>query len=153
MGRYAENTGVGVDQSRAEIERTLQRYGASTFSYGWDGDRGAIAFRMEGRFIRMVISLPAPDAEEFMLTPTGRERSAAAAREAWEQAVRQRWRAMALVIKAKLEAVEAGISSFEEEFLASTVMPNGQTVGESILPGIEEAYKTGKMPKVRGLLE
>ena len=35
----------------------------------------------------------------------------------WEQACRQRWRALALVIKAKLEAIDAEISTFEEEFL------------------------------------
>ena len=51
--------------------------------------------------------------------------------------MRQRWRALALCIKAKLEAVECGITSFEEEFLAHVVMPNGQTFGKLALAQIE----------------
>ena len=46
--------------------------------------------------------------------------------------------------KAKLEAVESGIATFEEEFMAHIVMPNGKTVGEMALPLIESAYKTNK---------
>jgi hypothetical protein len=40
MSRYASETSVSQDRSRAEIERTLQRYGADMFSYGWkdEGD-------------------------------------------------------------------------------------------------------------------
>lgn len=61
-------------------------------------------------------------------------------------AERQRWRALALVIKAKLEAVEAGITEFEEEFLAHIVLPNGGTVGQFMLPQVATAYETGQMP-------
>jgi hypothetical protein len=44
---------------------------------------------------------------------------------AWKQAYHQRWRALALAIK----AVESGIATFEEEFLAHIALPNGSTVG------------------------
>lgn len=60
---------------------------------------------------------------------------------------RQRWRALLLVIKAKLESVENAIETFEESFLGQIVMPNDQTVATIIRPQIGEAYKTGKMPK------
>ena len=53
-----------------------------------------------------------------------------------------------MVIKAKLEAVESGISIFEEEFLAHLVLPDGKTVGQFMLPQVEAAYETGKMPKL-----
>lgn len=53
---------------------------------------------------------------------------------------------MALVIKAKLEAVEAGIAAFEEEFLAHIVLPNGSTVGQFMMPQIAAVYETGRMP-------
>lgn len=42
---YAAKTGVAPDRSRAEIERTLSRYGASQFYYGWDGDRAVVGIR------------------------------------------------------------------------------------------------------------
>ena len=48
-----------------------------------------------------------------------RERGARARQETHDQACRQRWRALLLVIKAKLEAVTAGISTVETEFLAT----------------------------------
>jgi exopolysaccharide biosynthesis predicted pyruvyltransferase EpsI len=51
-------------------------------------------------------------------------------------------------IKAKLEAVEDESASFDEEFLAYLVLPNGQTVGDTALPGIENAYLTHEMPKL-----
>ena len=80
-------------------------------------------------------------------TPTrGTIRSPAQQEEAYEQAVRQRWRALALVVKAKLEAVEAGISIFEREFFSDIVLPDGRTVGEYVLPQVEESYRSGLMP-------
>ncbi len=44
MTRYADNTGVSVENSRGEIERTLQRYGAESFAYGWEAGRAVVQF-------------------------------------------------------------------------------------------------------------
>ena len=52
----------------------------------------------------------------------------------------------ALAIKAKLEAVEAGISSFEEEFLAHVVLPDGSTFGAWAKPQLAAVYAGGSMP-------
>ncbi len=51
-----------------------------------------------------------------------------------------------LIIRAKLEAVESRITTFESEFLANLVLPDGGTVGEWLSPQIDEAYATGRMP-------
>ena len=143
--KYASNTSVNSSQSRAEIERTLVRYGASSFMYGWDQEHAIIAFEMNDRRIKFL--LPMPSKEEFRRTPSKRQlRSPAAVEKAYEQAVKQRWRALALVIKAKLEAVESGISVFENEFLAQIVLPNGGTVGDFMIPQIATAYESGAMP-------
>lgn len=146
MSRYAESTQVPSDRSRAEIERTLRRYGADAFAYAWEGRSAQIAFKMAGRSILFRLPLPDRNAEEFTLTPTGRERSESAAGEAYEQAIRQRWRALALVIKAKLEAVEAGISTVEDEFLAHVALPGGKTVGEWVGPQLDAVYARQEMP-------
>ncbi len=74
MARYAENTTVSVDRSRSEIERTLQRYGADSFFYGWDEDAAVIGFRMQGRHIRFKLAIPDCASEEFTHTPTRRKR-------------------------------------------------------------------------------
>src|SRR5689334_2029476 len=110
MAKYAQGTQVGSDRSRSEIERTLQRYGATSFAYGWHQTSAIIAFEAKGRRIRFELPLPDRASKAFMRTPTGKPRSSQAAADAYEQAVRQKWRALALAIKAKLEAVESGIS-------------------------------------------
>ncbi|MEW8228634.1 MAG: hypothetical protein AB2748_23150 [Candidatus Thiodiazotropha endolucinida] len=149
---YAEKTTVSTEKSRAEIERILQRYGADQFMYGWNEDSAVVAFRAEGRQIRF--SLPMPDRKERRFTHHSRGmRTPDAAMKEWEQACRQRWRALALVIKAKLEAVEAGIAVFEDEFMANIVLPNGTTVSQFMRPQIATAYETGDMPKLLPLLE
>ena len=149
MARYAESTTVSSDASRAEIEKTLIRYGADQFMYGWEAERAVIQFRAQGRHIRFVVDMPDRNDDEFRLTPARKyERGADEQMKAWEQAVRQRWRALNLVVKAKLEAVEAGISEFDDEFLAHIVLPNGTTAGDWLRPQIDEAYDNGKMPSV-----
>ncbi|WP_447896008.1 hypothetical protein [Vreelandella sp. GE22] len=146
MTRYAENTSVSSERSRAEIEQTVSRYGASGFMYGWDGATAVMAFQMNGRRVRFNLDMPDRNSTAFTQTDTGRDRAPAQAAKAWEQACRQRWRALALVIKAKLEAVESGVTEFEEEFLAHIVLPNGSTVGGWMLPQVQTAYDTGTMP-------
>lgn len=146
MSRYAENTQVPSDRSRNEIERTLARYGAEQFMYGWQADEAVIAFRASGRHVQFRLPMPDRGAPEFVETPTGRNRSAAQAEAEFEKAVRQRWRALALVIKAKLEAVEAGITEFESEFLAHIMLPDGTTVGQWARPQLAAAYESGRMP-------
>jgi hypothetical protein len=143
MPTYAADTKVNVDRTLSEIERTVDRWGADEFAYGRSGTRGVIGFSMNGRSIRFVVPLPDEGSREFTHSETGRQRTATAARNAYEQAVKQRWRALALVIKAKLEAVETGIVSFESEFGMHMVLPGGSTVAEHVTPFIERAYIEG----------
>lgn len=138
--KYAHRTKVPTSRSREEIERTLKRYGAQQFVAGWDTEayHAVIGFTVladDGapRQVRLRLPLPSPkfgstaqcDAEE-----------------------RRRWRALVLVIKAKLEAVDSGISTVEHEFMADVVLPNGKTLGEWIGPQLAQAYGNGKMPKL-----
>lgn len=149
MGKYAEKTSVAVSKSKAEIEKTLGRYGADQFAYGWDQEQATVGFRLNGKFVRFNLILPTRGEERFTHTPTGRQRSPAQAEKEWEQTCRSSWRSLNLVIKAKLEAVEAGITSFEEEFLAHLMLPDGSTVGQSLIPQVEESYQSGHgIPKL-----
>ena len=146
MRRYAQSTAVPIDRSKAEIERTLMRFGASHFAYGYGDGKAGLIFQFNGKRLRF--NLRMPDKTEYSTSPTGRtRRNAEIINRAWEQASRQRWRALVLSIKAKLVAVTDGISVFEDEFLAWVVMPDGKTVGEHVLPQVEAVYQGGKMPK------
>lgn len=149
MGVYAQNTSVSVERSKGEIEATLRRYGASAFAYSWNGDKAAIAFMMADRMIRFILPLPNRSDDRFCRwagKPTGSLLRQDKAHEKWEQACRQSWRALNLVIKAKLEAVDSKITTIDQEFLAHFVLPNGGTVGDWAIPQIREAYKKNEMP-------
>ncbi len=157
MGRYAQNTTVPVEKSRGEIEATLARYGAEQFMYGWDRAGAVIAFVVEPvsgqkRQVRFQLPLPSRDLPEFTHHSQG-PRTATAAEKLWEQACRQRWRALLLVVKAKLEAVESGIATFEDEFLAYIALPNGATVSEWLTPQLDRAYADRLMPSGLPLLQ
>lgn len=147
MSRYAKNTIVGSEKTRGEIERTLVKYGATGFMYMWKGDTAVIAFEFGIYHVRL--DVPMPPKSDFEKTPTGRKRkNSEDTLKAWEQATRQRWRAVLLIIKAKLEAVECGIRTFEQEFMGDFVLATGQTLSETMLPRIADAIKKGEMPQL-----
>lgn len=147
MASYASQTTVAAERSRSEIERNLERFGADQFLYGWDEGRAVVQFRAQERLIRFLIDLPNKDDPKFKRTPTGRHRAGTeAAEKAWLQEKRSIWRALSLVIKAKLVAVDEGIVTFENEFLAHVVLPSGETVGDWITPQIASTYEAGNMP-------
>jgi len=147
MGKFARTTTVSVEKSKAEIERTVVRYGASGFFSGFTDDKAVVGFQIDGRMVKIVMDMPRADDKEF--TYGGRwdtELSNATALKNWEQACRQLWRALALIVKAKLEAVECGISTVEREFLADIVMKDGTTFGQWAGPQLEAMYESGNMP-------
>lgn len=132
---YAQKTEVPVAKSRAEIEALLERHKARQYGTAVDYERleARVQFRLHDRIVRFLIPLPDPKK-----LGSGQK---------FEQAERQKWRALLLVIKAKLESVESTIESFETAFLGQIVLPNDQTVATTVAPLIAEAYKGGRMPK------
>lgn len=154
MTKYAANTQVSSSASRTEIEKTLTRYGASDFAYGWTGGQAMVGFGVHGRQVRFYLPLPDRQDKAFTHTPErGTRRSTSAAEAEYEKSVRQRWRALALVIKAKLEAVESGIVTFDEEFLAHLVLPGGQSVHDAVMPQVHQAFATGRPPAMLSLAD
>lgn len=147
MPRYAATTEVSIDKSRSEIEHILHRYGATAFMYGWQAGKAAISFDVRDKRYRVVLPLPVLDDPEFRRSPGGRNvRTPDQALQAWEQACRQRWRALALWIKAVLEAEEAGITTLEQAMLRAQVLPNGMTIGDWLEPQLAASAQSGEMP-------
>ncbi len=154
---YASTTSVPIERTRLQIEELLRDRGASQFISAFDHERGSaiIGWTMGGRMVRLAVPLPRPDQDEFVFrmyrgkpNRWGRQLPKEAQRTRWEQACRTRWRAILLILLAKFEAIEAGISTFEREFLADTVMADGHTVGQWIQPQLESMYATGVMPRL-----
>lgn len=150
--RYASGTNVPIEQSKAEIEGTLRRYGADGFQSGWrdapDGRRvEQITFMANGRTIRFQMIMPAKTDDQFVFVTVRKRRQRRSDNSrlaAWEQHCRQLWRALALCIKAKLEAIAAKISEFDNEFLAFIVDPvSKKTVAEIVRPQLDVNYGGG----------
>jgi hypothetical protein len=133
---YARRTTVSPARTRAEIEHELERRGATAFGYNRDGSRNVVAFTLAGLAVRM--ELPMPDRAEYKDYKAGNG-VLVSGQKTYDEEVMRRWRALLLVVKAKLVAVDEGITSLEREFLADTVLASGVTVLEQIRPAIDEA--------------
>lgn len=130
--RYAEDTKVGVNQSRTEIETLLRKAGAQRIAHMDEPAELIVMFLLAGRLIRLQVPMP---------------------KDASDQKRRALWRALFLVIKAKLEATASGIETVEAAWLANVVLPDNRTVGEWIEPQLRVAYDRGEMPTNPLLLE
>ena len=151
MGQYAKDTNVSPEQSLMDIRKTLSRYKATGFGIVEDSTRVGVTFDMEGRRVRFVVPLPDRKSKEFLYTTSGKSWVRGQLNEAkYEQGVRQKWRALLLTIKAKLESVDSKIETFEEAFMAHLVLPDGRTMGEVAVPQIKLAYETRTMPPLLG---
>lgn len=151
---YATNTEVSVEKSRGEIERLLSRHRCTKFATGVDHEShlATVQFHTHNRIVKFEIALPNPaDPKYRKIKNTYMQRTAAGVAKIVDQEERTRWRALLLVIRAKLEAVESNIATFEDEFLSHVVLPNQQTVAQYIGPMVERIYETGRMPPERSL--
>lgn len=130
MRRYAERTAVPVNESRRQIEKLLEQHGATGFIFGTTSGQALLAFEMKERRLRFIVPMP-------VANKTGTNQSKVAAEH------RRRYRALLLVLKAKLEAVSSQIVTFDEEFLAHIVIQGNTTVGDRMVPAIPQALKSG----------
>lgn len=145
MAKYAEGTSVPIERSQAEINKVLTKFGADQLAQASSQSPPAVlmGFRVKGRLIRF--HLPMPEVKSYRGTPLQIEKE-------YNAECRRRWRALLLVLKAKLEAVDSGITTFEQEFYAHTVLPNGMTIFESTNKEVTRALEHGKPPSFTGLL-
>lgn len=153
MKSYAEGTEVSVEKSKGEIEALIQKAGADEFASGSKPGQSMIQFKLSGRVIRFTLPLPDKTDKKFNFCGryNNRHRAPEMAYKAWEQACREKWRALYLSIKAKLYSVECGIEQFDSAFMAQVVMPNGRTMEELAVPMICQAYERGTMPDMNVL--
>jgi hypothetical protein len=130
---YAENTTVPVSKTRGEIEALVEKHGATEFSSGWMGSVAGLQFQIKGRRVRFQLGTADHEWAKDRIMKAKRSRyyyrnsipDAEAAKVA-DAENRRRWRCLLLAIKAKLEVVETGIATFDEEFLAHIVVGDGQ---------------------------
>ena len=150
---YAKGTSVSVEKSRSEIETIVKRYGATAFSYCVNHYKAMIQFELSDRMVRFVLPIPQltdPAVAQRVFRGSTEDVPEDDRPRRADQMSHERWRALRICILAKLEAVESGITQFEEEFFAHIVDPTTQkTVYELVSPQITIAYS--EQPKPIGL--
>jgi hypothetical protein len=130
---YAYGTEVAAEKSQQEIVTLLKKHGATQHFFGEDARGAVVGFGVRGRQVRFTIPYPKND-------PIGGAAE-----------IRRRWRCLLISIKAKFEAVSVAESVspsqadnvFRAEFLAETVLSDGKTVAEVVLPMVERNYAGG----------
>lgn len=146
-GKYAPRTRVPIDRSAKEIGDILRRYGADDeYMAGPMQGSATVMFRHQGRSVLIRLRLPQPDDKDISHTPQRQKREPAALKVALEQARRRVWRVMVLLLKSNFELVAEGARTFDQAFLSDLVLPGGGTVGDDVIPVVEEARRTGRMP-------
>ena len=147
MRRFAENTSVPVERSRAEIERTLTRYGATRFGSMSEPEKATIYFEVHGRQVQIPIPMPTPKDKSLPKDKWGYALAGTQLDKALDGERRRRWRVLLLTLKATLEAVESGLLTFDQAFLAHLVIPGtAKTIGETIVPKLDALYAGRSLP-------
>lgn len=148
-GAYAANTDITPEKTLQDIQKLVRAAGAAKFGYE-DSDREiVIRFSMKGLrgLVDICFKVPLPQAADFIYNSIGQRMRDVQAKQSHARAVRSTWRALLLVIKAKLEAIDAGIEVLEEAFLPQIVVEN-RTVYEALQPALD-AYQSGGVRALR----
>jgi hypothetical protein len=135
--RRCQGSRIDPDQTRDLGEREPRRCSAFPWNAPKSIERSVVVLgftmRLDGVERQVRLDVPMPHELEC------------GSRAKADAATRQRWRALVLVLKAKLEAVASGISTLESEFLAGIVLPNGMTLGQAVLPRLSDAVSSGRL--------
>lgn len=141
---YAAETSVPFDRSIAETLTLLRKAGVTHLAQRERPGFLSVEFMLADRLIRL--ELPVPALEDMPELGSRRQRLTEAQRRgAHEQRVRQRGRALMLVVKAKLESIESGIETVEQAFLANIVLADNTLLHQRVRPAIAQQYETGQM--------
>lgn len=144
-----ETTKVPVSRSQEQIRALLRKHSAARIAFGESYDDAAgtgqagVEFVHLDVLVRIYVPVRRPSASEAIERnrASGRRQSQAKAVEnAMENEECRIWRVLHWSIKARMEAVEAGIETFEQAFLAHVVDPSS---GRTLWSIIEPAVKAG----------
>lgn len=138
MGRYAEGTSVTVESSRGEIMGILGKHGVIAQMIGTKPEADFVQFELKGKVFRLEVVRPT-QADIFRLWPNHRDTESKMAQE-W----RRRWRAIVLLLKAKLEFADSGDSTVERELMPYMLLKDGTTLGSAIEGGKVPLLTTGE---------
>ena len=155
--RFAQDTTVPIAKSRGEIDSLLRAWGCGQIQWSDDYERGRVRLqfvwqRQERAYLaRFDLQLPS-DADLRSRAKDGRSQkfSEPKYRKLMEGNGRREHRALALFIKAALNAVEDGIISPEQVFLPYLVGRDGRTLAEAAIPRLPQLLAGGDVHLLLG---
>lgn len=128
-----ESTAVPVERSQGEVRKLLTRHGASRFAFGEETDSAGVRWAMVqfghgGLMVRMRVPHKPVDRHQVS---SKYQRSRTKTRDEiageLEEQAKRIWRVIAHNLKARLVAVEEGVETFAEAFLAHLLDPRTNT--------------------------
>lgn len=133
-----EDTSVPAERSKNQISKALRAAGARGVQFDEEWGESASVCRVRfawehGGGATSVVRL-----EASTLPANGRTTV--------EQRERQAWRGLAWYLESNLKAATFGLIPFEAIFLAHFELPDGRTLGDTLIPQIEE----GRLALPRG---
>lgn len=135
MAKYAKNTKVTASRSKVQVQELLVNYGIDEFFFGTSPRGEGVGFKYDGKVYKH--NVPMPNRNDFRNETQH------------NQAIRQRWRIFYMSLKMKLEEVQDGGISFEDQFLSMMTLPDGSTVADFMkLPENVEKLNEAEMPKL-----
>lgn len=142
-GAYAAETDISPEKTLQDIQKLVKAAGAAKFGYEDSAAEIVVKFSMKGLrgLVDICFKVPLPKPEDFIYNSIGQRMRDVQQQQSHAKAVRSTWRALLLVIKAKLEAIDAGIEVLEEAFLPQIVIEK-RTVYEVLQPALD-AYQAG----------
>ena len=120
---YAEDTKVPVTRTQDQIRDLLKKMGADRLAIYTEPTGDSVVFMINSCMYRITAPIP-----------KNKPRA---------QAERAAWRALHLLVTAKSTAIKQGITTFEQEFLSSTVMSDGKTRADHRDIIISPDYRSG----------
>lgn len=151
-----ESTSVSIESSQGSLRKLLSKNGANGFGFRESKinhpDLGetwvvGIEFTFDGSLVRMVVPCKPPDPKAIQ-AKARRARTKTADEieyEMMDQEMRRIWRVLFYNTKARMEAVEEQVETFEQAFLAHLVDPaTNQTLWQRMEPLMDTgAFKIG----------
>lgn len=127
MSRYAEGTTVSVEQSRGDISGILAKHGVTRMGWSTGPEGDELLAEINERRYRFAIVRPTL-VEIRRMFPNARDDNAKLQAE-W----RRRWRAIVLLLKAKLEfAGEGDVTTIEREFMPYLLVDGKRTLADVV---------------------
>lgn len=129
-------TQVAVGKSQQELRAMLTKFGVSQFTMGEGADWAGLEFVHDRMLVRFRCPIRTLTSRDYHRIAREQKRSLAAVEKAGQdQEAARVWRVLVWSTKARLVAVDEGLETFPQAFLAHIVDPStDQTVWQGVEP-------------------